>query len=80
MPEFNGRCWVKLGKRQCTGLCCIRSHAYNNKTIVNDVLYKVRREAQEQFWDPKEGERPPLEAVTRGLAKSQQTEMIKRVL
>jgi hypothetical protein len=37
-------------------------------------------EAREQFVNPKEAKRPPLEAGTRGLAKKQQTEDIKRVL
>jgi hypothetical protein len=31
-------------------------------------------EAWGQFWNPDEGERPPLEALTRGLAKRQQIE------
>jgi hypothetical protein len=31
-------------------------------------------EARGQFWKPEGGERPPLETVTRGLVKKQQTE------
>jgi hypothetical protein len=31
-------------------------------------------EAREQFGNPEEGEHPPLEAVTKGLVKTQLTE------
>jgi hypothetical protein len=37
-------------------------------------------EAQGQFGNPEEGERSPLEAVTRGLVKIQQTEKTQCVL
>jgi hypothetical protein len=35
---------------------------------------KLVAEARGQFGNPEEGERPPLEAVTRRLVKTQQTE------
>jgi hypothetical protein len=42
--------------------------------LVSCCCYKLVAEAWGQFGNPEEGEHPPLEAVTRKLVKTQQTE------
>jgi hypothetical protein len=37
---------------------------------------KLIEETRGQFWNPEEGEHPPLEAVTRRLVKTQQAENV----
>jgi hypothetical protein len=44
--------------------------------VVSCCCENLVAEARGQFGNPEEGERPPLEAVTRKLVKTQQTEKI----